>query len=124
MPRAPKKPRQPIAPSRLTALFSSNLQSLMRVDQSLNTQNALAKASKVGQRSIGRLLRQEQSPTLDMVERLAGAFHLEAWQMLVADFDPTNPPITKQIDDQQKEIWRRIREAFQDLATYNVERQR
>jgi transcriptional regulator with XRE-family HTH domain len=83
------------------------------------SQPALAKASGVAQTSIGRILRHEQSPTLDMVDRLATTFHLEPWQMLVADFDPTNPPITKQVDDRQRELCQRFKPAAEELASYS-----
>jgi transcriptional regulator with XRE-family HTH domain len=119
MVKQPSKPRQPVAPRPLSVLFSANLAALMQVDRSLSTQLALAKASGVAQTSIGRILRHEQSPTLDMVDRLAATFHLEPWQMLVADFDPTNPPITKQVDDRQRELWQRFKLAAEALASYS-----
>lgn len=96
----------------------------MHADKAIRSQNALAQHARVPQSTIGRLLRGEQSPTLDMVERLAQAFDLEPWQMLVPELDATNPPITKQIDDQQRQLWEKFRHAAQELATYEVERQR
>lgn len=114
-------PRQAVPPTPLTELFRANLHKLMRADRELRSQSAVAAASKVGQRSVSRILRGEQSPTLDMVHRIAGAFTLEPWQMLVPEFEPDNPPITKQIDERQQELLKRFRVAAQELAHYEVD---
>lgn len=113
--------RQPAAPTALSDLFRSNLRKLMQADRKLRTQPAVAQASKVGQRSVGRILGGEQSPTLDMVHKIAGAFGLEPWQMLVPDLEPDNPPITKQIDERQQELLKRFRHAAKELARYEAE---
>jgi len=112
----------PRGPAVLSELFRRNLDALMRADRELNTQAALAKASRIGQRSVSRILRGEQSPTLDMVGKLAHAFGLEPWQMLVPDLEPDNPPITKQIDKSQQELLARFRLAAQELARYEIDR--
>lgn len=44
--------------------------------------NALADAAGVGQRSISRILRYEQDPSLELVERISRALGLTAVQML------------------------------------------
>ncbi len=116
--------KTPVAPSPLTELFRSNLEKLMAADPALKSQPKVSERSKVAQTSVGRILRGEQSPTLDMVHKLAHAFDLEPWQMLVPGLDPSNPPITKQVDDEQKKLWERFRTAAQDLAAYAVERRR
>jgi transcriptional regulator with XRE-family HTH domain len=116
--------RQRSAPSPLTTLFRDNLERLMAAHKDLNSQSALARQSKVGQTSIGRILAQEQSPTLDLVYKLARTFDLEPWQMLIEDLDPRDPPITKSIDERQRALFDRFRKAAQDLAHYNAERPR
>lgn len=113
--------KTPTAPTPLTGLFRENLRRLMEADRQLHSQKRLASASRVAQTSIGRILRGEQSPTLDVVHKLGAAFGLEAWQMLVPDLEPDNPPITKQIDERQQELLKRFRLAAQDLARYEVE---
>ena len=113
--------KTPTAPTPLSDLFRDNLRRLMEADRQLQSQPRLAAASRVAQTSIGRILRGEQSPTLDVVHKLAHAFGLEAWQMLVPDLEPDNPPITKQNDERQSELLKRFRLAAQDLARYEVE---
>lgn len=112
--------RQPVAPSSLTRLFRDNLKRLMAAHPDLSSQSALARACKVGQSSIGRIVNDAQSPTLDMVARIAEAFDLEPWQMLIDGLDPRNPPITKAIDERQQHLFARFRQAAEELAHYNV----
>jgi len=114
--------KTPAAPTPLTQLFRENLRRMMEADRELCSQPKLGAASRVAQTSIGRILRGEQSPTLDMVHKIAHAFGLEAWQMLVPDFEPDNPPITKQVDDRQRELLKRFRVAAQELARYDAEK--
>lgn len=75
-------PRQPVAPTELTRVFRANLAAYMQARPELASQNALAKACKVGQTSIGRILNGQQSPTLDMVHKIAAVFRVPAWRML------------------------------------------
>lgn len=66
----------------LTELFALRLEQEME-NRGLSA-NALAKVSGVGQRSISRILRKEQSPGLDIVEQLALALGLPAVWLLEA----------------------------------------
>jgi transcriptional regulator with XRE-family HTH domain len=109
-PMLKRQTKLPVASSVSTRLFKDNLKKLMQTDRELNSQPKVAAESKVGQTSIGRILRGEQSPTLDVVDKLARAFGLEAWQMLVPDLDPTNPPITAEADERQRELWKKLKE--------------
>jgi transcriptional regulator with XRE-family HTH domain len=117
-------PRQRTAPTHLTTLFRDNLERLMLAHKDLGTQSALAAQAKVGQTSIGRILAKEQSPTLDMVYKISEAFQLEPWQMLISDLDPNNPPITKAVDERQRALFDRFRQAAEELAHYNVHRKK
>jgi transcriptional regulator with XRE-family HTH domain len=114
--------RQRTAPSRLARLFRDNLQRMMQANPEIGSQAALARASGVRQSNIQRILALEQVPGLDMVARIADAFDLEPWQMLIDDLDPRNPPITKAVDERQKLLFNRFRQAAEELAHYNAQR--
>lgn len=88
---------------RSKVILSENLRSLMlrhgfvKKDGSPN-QNALAKALKerniqCDQTTIGRILNEGQSPTVDKLEGLADFFGLELWQMTTPGLDPKNLPV-------------------------------
>lgn len=67
--------------------LAENLQLLMDRSESLRTQTALAKKAGVSQTSISQMKRPgnaaAKSPKLDQVEKVAAAFGLAAWQMLI-----------------------------------------
>ena len=64
-----------------------NLKRLMEGSAALSTQTRVAERAGVKQRTVGYLLDPEttdmQSPKLDTVEKVARAFGLEAWHMLI-----------------------------------------
>lgn len=45
------------------------------------------------QTTIGRILRGEMSPTMDVLHDLSKAFDLHEWQLMVPYLDPSNPPV-------------------------------
>ncbi len=104
-----------------TEIFVRNLTLLMGANRGLNTQNKLAKASKVSQSAIGRVLRGEQQPTLDLIDRLMRPFDVLPWQALVPDFDPADPPVTKQVDMQQRLLLERFKVVAEEIAHYKVD---
>jgi len=97
-----------------TEIVSANLRALM-LDSDMAkwggepNQSMLAKLSGADQRMIGRVLAQELSPTVDMLEKLARAFGLHAWQMLIPDLDPRNPPVVV-MSEAERQFYRRLEE--------------
>lgn len=72
-------------------ILADNLDRLRAWNAALNTQSAIGRAAKVDQKTVGRILNKAHEPQLNVVAKLAKAFGLEAWQMLVPDLDPENP---------------------------------
>jgi len=68
-------------------VLAENLKTLMRRTPKLKTQAALAGKAGVAQTSISNMLRPQTdamtSPKLDSVEKVAGAFGLATWQLLL-----------------------------------------
>lgn len=60
----------------------SNLNLLMAERSDCSSQNALAKKSGVSQSHIGRILRGESTPTVEMIEALARAFRIPPSKLL------------------------------------------
>jgi hypothetical protein len=73
------------------------------------SQSALSRKSGADQRTIGRILHQDQSPTVDMLEKLATALDLHAWQLLIPNLDPKNPPVFI-LSKTERDFYRRIDE--------------
>lgn len=53
----------------------------------------LARDAKFGPGTASRLKEQETSTRLSTIDKIARAFKLESWQLLVPDLDPAAPPI-------------------------------
>lgn len=74
------------------SVLAANLGRLMAHTPGMMTQKAVAARAGVDQRSVGRILNRENNPRLDQLEKLAVAFGLHAWQILVTDMEPSDPP--------------------------------
>jgi transcriptional regulator with XRE-family HTH domain len=72
------------------ALFAKRLKDLMAVRPDLDTQVKLASAAHMSQTTVGRILNQKVSPTLEHVASIADAFGLTIGQMIAQDVDGKN----------------------------------
>ncbi|HEX7891445.1 MAG TPA: helix-turn-helix transcriptional regulator [Ramlibacter sp.] len=81
----------------VTEVLAANLRRLMQERPDLNTQVKVGAAAGVNQKTISNCLNPGQrqagktgrtpSPTLAQVEKIAGAFGLEVWELLKAEAD-------------------------------------
>jgi transcriptional regulator with XRE-family HTH domain len=97
-------------------LVAANLQRLMAASADCRSQAALARRSKVPQRTIGRILNKEVTPSLDVLEQLAKAFDLLPWQLLVPELDPRNAPVLRFATAAEEALYKRIVESAVELA--------
>lgn len=81
------------AKSKTAGLLAANLATLMATAADLDSQQKLARRCKMDQRTVGRILNRTNAATLPQIDKLAAAFGLEPWQLLVPGLHPTNPPI-------------------------------
>lgn len=58
--------------------------------------------------TVTRAKEGNHSPTLDTVEILAKVTGFDPWQLLTVSFDPSNPPILREITEAEKEFYRRF----------------
>lgn len=65
-----------------------NLSRLMKAHPTLNSRKAIETRTDVSARTVGYMLQEEgPSPTLTNLEAVAGAFHLEVWELLSPELD-------------------------------------
>lgn len=95
--------------------LAANLAALMAASVDLRTQTAVGKRAGVDQRTVGRILNQEHSPNLVQIGKLAAAFGLQPWQLLVPHLDPTNPPVVH-LTQAERELYARMRWAARQLT--------
>lgn len=97
-----------------TSVVAENLRALMLDAGMINNkgepnQSQLHRACGADQRTVGRILAREQSPTVDMLEVIASAFGLHAWQMLIPKLDPKNPPVVV-MSEAERQFYKRLEE--------------
>ena len=101
----------------LLKTLAANLAALMQASSEMPSQSAVAKRAGMDQRTVGRILNEEHSPTITQLERLARAFGLEPWQLLVPSLDPRDRP-TMALTMSQREAWTAVRVASETIAKY------
>lgn len=83
------------------------------------TQSELFRKSGVAQATIGRILSPEGVDAgIETVDKIARAYGLEGWQLLVAGMDPTNPPVLQPVSKEERAFYDRVRSLYQDTANY------
>lgn len=85
-------------------------------ERELASQIQLGKKAGVGQSTIGRILSPEgENASIETVSSVAKAFGLEGWQLMVAVFDPTNPPVLQPVSKAERALYDRIKDLAKDL---------
>lgn len=95
-------------------VLADNLKALMHF-HGITSQNELGRQSKIDQTTIGRMLNQKNAAQIDKVAAVARVFDLSAWQMLVPDLDPANPPVA-QITAIERDLYERLRAAAEAIS--------
>jgi transcriptional regulator with XRE-family HTH domain len=99
------------------AVLRQNLKALMARKDGPATQGQLRRKSGVAQATIGRILSPEGVDAgIDTVAKIAKAYGLEAWQLMVAGMDPSNPPVLRAATKEEQELYDRLRDAAEALA--------
>lgn len=90
-------------------VLAENLIRLMKRYPDLSSEEKVAKAGKIGQRTVNRAKKGNQIK-LDSLKGIADAFDLAPWQLLVPELDPDNPPILA-LTSEEKALYRRLQGA-------------
>jgi len=72
----------------------------------------LAEECDIGPATATRIKQQKTSVGMDVIERIAARFDVEAWQLLVPGFDAKNPPVLQPVN----EFERRLRDSIRNVA--------
>lgn len=67
----------------------------------------------VGEATIERMIKGKADVRLDSIEAVARGFGLQAWQLLVPDLDPRNPPVY--LSDGERDLYQRFRQLTRDI---------
>jgi transcriptional regulator with XRE-family HTH domain len=70
-----------------------NVSALMHARYGRENLTKLASDAKIGPATASRIKQHETSVGIDVVESIAKAFKVDAWQLLVPGFDAAEPPV-------------------------------
>jgi len=99
-------------------VFADNVQRLMDAEEPPLKQPALAKRSKMHQRTLNRILNLENSPTLENMVKIAQGLDVSLWQLMIPDIDARNLPALAPVSEKERQLWATIRQAAEELGHY------
>lgn len=82
----------------------------------LNTLPKLIKRTGMTNGTLDRIRRAAVSVGVDELQKLATAFDLQPWQLLVDGLDPNNPPVLAQQSAKERELYTRLRNAAEAVT--------
>jgi transcriptional regulator with XRE-family HTH domain len=98
-------------------ILRQNLKACMGLKSGPQSQLALAKKSGVAQATIGRILSADGVDAgIETVDKLAKAYGLQGWQLMVAGMDPTNPPVLQPVSKAERELYDNLKRAARAFA--------
>lgn len=97
-------------------VLGANITRLMQARQNLNSNPKLSKRAGIGIATISRIINGETAATLDTLTRLAEAFGVQSWQLLVPNLDPKSPQILRSSSPQEAELYERLRKVIAEEA--------
>lgn len=99
------------------AVLSRNLKALMGSGRGPKSQNALRAKAGVAQATIGRILSARgENARIETVDRLAKAYGLEGWQLMIPGMDPRNPPVLQPVSKEERALYERLKAVAKDLS--------
>jgi transcriptional regulator with XRE-family HTH domain len=103
------------------AVLRQNLKALMAkagAPGRPEAQLALSSRSGVAQATIGRILESGgENARIETVHKLAKAYGLEGWQLLVSGMDPANPPVLQPISKSERALYEKLKELSKDFGS-------
>jgi transcriptional regulator with XRE-family HTH domain len=96
-----------------------NVSALMQKHFGRENLTRLARETKCGPGTATRIKERETSVGIDVLEKIASAFNLQPWQLLVPGFDPSHPPTLKPVTAEERALYERLLADAQQLAKLN-----
>lgn len=96
-------------------VLGKNLEALMSAHPELDSNPKLGKKTDLGTGTISRLRNGLVNANLETLGKLASAFQVEPWQLLVPNIDPGNLPVLLAATEAERRLWERMKELAKDL---------
>jgi Cro/C1-type HTH DNA-binding domain len=95
----------------------ANVSALMTARWGEENLNRLAREAKIGPASADRLKKQRTSVGLDVVDKIAKALSVDAWQLFVPGLEPANMPTLLPLSEAERAFYSRMLEAAKTLQS-------
>ena len=103
--------------ARIRQIVADNLKRLMDLRPNLNTLPKIAQAGGPSNGTLDRIRRLEVGCSIDQLAKIAEVFELDAWQLLVPNLQPNNPPILLGAGGQaERELWAKVDSLMSEIA--------
>lgn len=76
-------------------ILAENVAALMKHRHDVRTEKQLRDRAKIGGGTLEGIRKRTKAPTVVTLEKLAHAFDLEPYQLLIPDLDPANPLVAR-----------------------------
>lgn len=96
-------------------IFADNVKKMMAAEDPPLSQPVLAGKAKMHQRTLGRIINREVTPTLEMMAKIAHGLDVGLWQLLVPGIDAKNLPALVPSTPQERALWDQYQKAYDDL---------
>lgn len=103
--------------------LSENLKALMKADKQLTSDAKVAKKAGIDQKTVWRMVNEANSASIKSVSRVAAAFGLSAWQILVPGLDPNNLPVVT-MTEAERAFYARLKTDITTLVTKGTDGER
>ena len=104
----------------IRTIVAANIQTLMDYardhGQPYGDQKALAKRAGVSMSTVARIRKAQVGGSIDVLDAIAKCYGLQAWQLMMPNLDPTNPPVFCMTATEQA-LYRRMKSSAAEFAS-------
>lgn len=108
------------------AILATNIKRLMDANPSLSSlvkvaEEAKRKGHTISKNAVDSAKSGAHATNMDTLDGIARAFEMEAWQLLVPNMNPQNPPVLRSIGETEDEMYKRLRNAAAEIVALGLE---
>lgn len=86
----------------------------------LDTEHKAHGTVKINRATVQRMMKAETAAAVDTLGAVARAYGLLAWQLLIPDLDPANPPVVS-VTETERRLWQRMHDVADQFRAMNEE---
>jgi len=106
-------------------ILATNIQRLMDANPPLSSLVKVAAEAKrkghtVSKNAVDSAKSGAHAINMDTLDGIARAFEMEAWQLLVPNMNPNNPPVLRSIGETEDEMYKRLRSAAAEIVALGL----